>query len=152
MMKLIPRSSQGTSLINRMQNEMEDVFQRFFGPLAEAEFAPVTRWSPSVDVEETDKNILVKADLPGVDPKDIEITLQNGELTLRGEKKEQREEKGKNFCRCERFSGSFLRTIPLPADADESNVTATTSKGVITVTIPKKPGTQSKKITVQNKD
>jgi HSP20 family protein len=96
--------------------------------------------------------MLVKADLPGVDPKDIEITLQNGDLLLRGEKKEQRDEKGKNFCRCERFCGSFSRTIPLPADADESGVTATSSKGVITVTIPKKPGDQTKKIPVHAKD
>lgn len=146
MSKLMRRVGNGHTLINRMQDEMEDMFHRLFDPAAGAE------WAPCVDVEETDAAILVKADLPGVDAKDVEVTVQNGSLILRGEKKEEKEEKGKNFHRVERFSGSFYRSVPLPAEADTGGVTAASAKGVVTVTIPKKPGAQAKRIPVQPKD
>lgn len=146
MSKLIRRAGNGATFINRMQDEMEEVFHRLFEPAAGVE------WAPSVDVEETDAAILVKADLPGVDAQDVEVTVQNGTLTLRGVKKEEKEEKGKNFHRVERFSGSFYRSVPLPAEADTAGVTATSAKGVVTVTIPKKPGAQAKRIPVQAKE
>lgn len=146
MSKLLRRTGNGHTFINRMQDEMEDMFHRLFEPAAGS------AWSPSVDVEETAAAILVKADLPGVDAKDVELTVQNGSLILRGEKKEEREEKGKNYHRVERFTGSFYRTVPLPAEADVNGVQATSAKGVVTVTIPKKPGAQAKRIPVQAKD
>lgn len=150
MSKLMRRNGNGAALINRMQDEVEDMFRRLFGPAAEAETG-VAGWTPSVDVRETDQALVVKADLPGVDPKDVEVTVQNGVLTVRGEKKEEKEEKGTNYHRVERFAGSFFRTIPLPAEADEAAVTAATEKGVLTVTIPKKPGAVAKKIPIQAK-
>ena len=142
MSKLLRRNGNGPTLINRMQDEMEGMFHRLFEPAAGAE------WTPFVDVEETDAAILVKADLPGVDAKDVEVTVQNGSLVLRGEKKEEKEEKGKNYHRVERFSGSFFRSVPLPAEADVGAVKATSAKGVVTVTIPKKPGAQAKRVPV----
>jgi HSP20 family protein len=151
MSKLMRRNGNGTALINRMQDEMEDMFNRMFVPFAEPT-AGAVGWAPSVDIEETGKEIVVKADLPGVDAKDVEVTIQNGSLILRGEKKEQREEKGTNYHRVERFDGVFYRAIPLPAETDATTVTATSSKGVVTVTIPKKPSAQAKRILVQSKD
>jgi HSP20 family protein len=145
MSKLLRRAGNGATFINRMQDEVEDMFHRLFEPAAGS---AGSAWSPSVDVEETDAAILVKADLPGVDAKDVELTVQNGSLVLRGEKKEEREEKGKNYHRVERFSGTFYRTVPLPAEADVGGVTATSAKGVVTVTIPKKPGAQAKRVPV----
>lgn len=141
----------GSALINRIQDEFEDAVQRLYGSFAEPTSATAI-WAPNIDVEETDAAVLVKADLPGVDAKDVEVTVQNGAVVLRGQKNESREEKGTNYARVERFSGSFYRSIPLPAEADESRVSATSSKGVVTVTIPKKPGTPSKRIPVQSKD
>ena len=151
MSKLMRRGGNGTALINRMQDEMEDMFHRLFGPITEASAGPVG-WCPSVDVEEKDTAVVVKVDLPGVDAKDVDVTIQNGSLVLRGEKKEEREEKGTNYHRVERFDGVFYRAIPLPAETDATNVTATSAKGVVTVTIPKKPSAQAKRIPVQSKD
>jgi HSP20 family protein len=151
MKALMPWRAAGSNLFDRMRDEMDDMFRRTFGPVAEVNGDKFT-WAPSVDVEETDKEIFVKADLPGVDPKDIDITIRDGVLFLRGEKKFEKEEKEKNYHRIERFGGTFYRSIPLPVGANESNVTATTCKGVVTIAIPKKPEVQPKKVTVQAKD
>lgn len=135
-------------LMEEARREFDDMFRRYFGVQLEGSNGKST-WTPHVDVSETDRAVVVKADLPGVDAKDVEVTVEDGVLTLKGEKKEEREEKQKNFHRIERFAGSFFRSIRLPAGADENHVTATTAKGVITITIPKKPGAQPKKIAVK---
>jgi HSP20 family protein len=106
-------------------------------------------WAPRVDVEETEKEILVKADLPGVDAKNIDISVTNDVLALRGEKKEQHEEKKKNYHRIERFQGEFYREISLPPGADPDKIVATSGKGVVTITIPKRPGVLPRKIAVK---
>lgn len=123
---------------------------RFFGE-ENGNGQAMKTWSPQVDVEETEKEILVKADLPGVDPRAIEISVENGMLTVRGEKKEEKEEKKKNYHRVERFTGTFYRQIAMPSGADADKVTATSVNGVITITIPKKPEAQPKRITVTPK-
>jgi HSP20 family protein len=128
--------------------EMEDWTRRLFGePLEEALYTPA--WMPRVDVEETEKEVVVKADLPGVEPKEVEVSVLEGNLILRGEKKEEKEEKGKNFHRVERFRGTFYRELPLPAGVDPDKVAAAYAKGVVTVTIPKKPAAVPKKIAVK---
>lgn len=151
MKSLIPWS-RTTSLMNPFRQEMEDVFQRFFGPLSTNGGEYAIGWLPRVDVEESEKEIVVKADLPGVDPKDIEISVLDGSLILKGEKKSEKEEKKKNFHRVERFVGQFYREIPLPPGADAERIAATSAKGVVSVTIPKKAEAQPKKIAVQAKD
>lgn len=140
----------GTSLFDRMRDEMDEAFRRVMGPITES--AMEQSWTPTVDVEETDKAVIVKADIPGVDPKDIDVSIQNGALTIRGERKEEKEDKNKNYHRIERFTGSFYRMIPLPSGADENAITASSAKGVLTIQIPKKPEAKSKKIAVQPKD
>jgi HSP20 family protein len=128
--------------------EMDDWTRRLFGlPLEEAAFTPA--WEPRVDVEETEKEVVVKADLPGLEPKEVDISVLDGSLILRGERKEEKEEKGKNFHRVERFSGMFYRELPLPAGVDPDKVSAVCNKGVVTVTIPKKAAAQPKKIAVK---
>jgi HSP20 family protein len=142
----------GFGLLEPFRKEMEGVMERFFGEEAgNGMMAAARAWAPRVDVEETDKEILVKADLPGVDPKAIEVSVENGILTVRGEKKEEKEEKKKNYHRIERFAGSFYRAIPLPPGTDAEKVAATSANGVVTITIPKKPEAQAKKITVTPK-
>jgi HSP20 family protein len=140
-----------TNFLQPFRQEMDELFQRFFGPEHDAGGTALA-WSPRVDVEETEKEFVVKADLPGVDPKDVEISLADGALVLKGEKKEAKEEKKKNYHRVERFIGQFYREIPLPAGADADKVAATSAKGVITVTVPKKPDAQPKKIAVKAAD
>jgi HSP20 family protein len=136
-------------LLESFRREMDDLMSRFFGEEGNGE--ALTTWAPRVDVEETEKEILVKADLPGVDPKNVEIAIENGVLTIRGERKEEREEKKKNYHRVERFMGTFYRAIPLPPGVDADKVTATSSQGVVTITVPKKPEAQPKKIVVTPK-
>jgi len=128
------------------RKEMDEMMERFF-PEGE-NGAALRQWAPRVDVEESDKEIVVKADLPGVDPKNVEIAVENGILTIRGEKKEEKDEKKKNYHRVERFVGSFYRAFPLPSTADADKVSATSANGVVTIAIPKKPEAQAKKITV----
>jgi HSP20 family protein len=142
----------GFGMLDPFRREMEGLMEKFFGDEAgNGMLAAAKSWAPRVDVEETDKEILVKADLPGVDPKAVEISVENGTLVVRGEKKEEKEEKKKNYHRVERFAGSFYRAIPLPPGTDADKMTATSTNGVVTITIPKKPEAQPKKITVTPK-
>ncbi len=146
----LKRSGNGSTLVHRLRDEMDDMVARLFGPMDEA-VGVRAEWMPRVDVEETDKAVVVTADLPGVEAKDIEVSVDNNELVLRGEKKEEKEERGKNFHRVERFSGSFYRAVSLPPGCDENGVTATSAKGVVTITIPKRPEAKAKKIAVEAK-
>jgi HSP20 family protein len=139
-------------MLEPFRRQVEEVMERFFGEEpGNGKSHSMKTWSPRIDMEETDKEILVRADLPGVDPNGIEISVENGVLTIRGEKKDELEEKGKNFHRIERFTGSFFRAITLPPGTDAEKVSATSANGVVTVTIPKKAEAQPKRITVTPK-
>lgn len=124
-----------------LQREMNRLFDEFLNgfdlaPLGEAP-GRISTFSPSVDVQETDKDVKVSAELPGIDEKDIEVSLDDNVLTLKGEKKEEHEEKDKTSYRVERSYGSFHRSILLPPEIDAENVKAKFKKGVLTVTLPK---------------
>jgi HSP20 family protein len=148
---LTPRFRKNGGPLESFRHEMDDWTRRFFGtPLFENAIPQV--WIPSVDIAETDKEVVLKADLPGVDPKDMDISVADGSLILRGHKKEGYEEKGKEFRRIERFEGEFYRELPLPAGVDPDKVIATYSKGVVTVTLPKKPAAQTKKVAIKPLD
>lgn len=151
MKSLIPWS-RSTSFMEPFRQEMDEMFQRFFPPLATNGGDAAQAWAPRVDVEETEKEVIVKADLPGVDPKDIDISVVDGSLVLKGEKRQEKEEKKKNYHRVERFFGQFYREIPLPAGTDADKIVASSTKGVIVVTIPKKAEAQPKKIVVKAQD
>ena len=132
------------------RNEMADLFDRFLNDES-ANGQAMKPWAPQVDVEETEKEFLVKADLPGVDPKDVDIQVADNFLTVRGTKEEKKEEKRKNYHRTERFVGRFYRSIALPAGVDADKVAATCDNGTVTITITKKLEAQPKKIAVQPK-
>lgn len=140
----------GVHLFDSFRNEMEDMFEKFFGEEG-TNGQSLKAWAPRVDVEETEKEILVKADLPGVDPKDVDVQVVDNILTVRGGKEEKKEEKKKNYHRTERYVGQFFRSIALPAGADTDKVSATSVNGTVTITIPKRPDAQPKKITVAPK-
>jgi len=94
-------------------------------------------WSPAVDVYEDDKSIVLKADLPDMDEKALDIQVEDGMLTIKGERKFEKESKEKNFHRVERSYGSFSRSFALPEDVEQDKISATYQKGVLEVTVPK---------------
>lgn len=109
--------------------------------------------APAVDVVEKDGSYEITAELPGMDEKNIEVKLSDEILTIRGEKKEEKEEKDKNYYMSERRYGSFQRSFQLPAGVDQTKIAASFQKGVLTVTLPKSPEAQKqeKKIEVKTK-
>jgi HSP20 family protein len=111
---------------------------------------PASRpWSPAVDIYETENELVLKADVPDVDPKNVGIQVENGTLTLKGERKFEHEKNGKGFHRIERSYGSFVRAFSLPDSVDAENVKADYKNGVLTVTIPKKEVAKPRTINVQ---
>jgi HSP20 family protein len=100
--------------------------------------------APRVDVSETDTELKIEAELPGIDEKDVEVVLSDGRLTIKGEKKQEKEEKKKDYHLLERSYGSFARSIALPFEADPDQVKASFAKGVLTVTVPKPPEVKAK--------
>ena len=151
---LVPRNRVGMGLMDRFREEMADLFDRFFEdpfpPLAGA--AVAKPWMPLVDVTETEKELVVTADLPGVAAKDVSVTVKDGALVLEGERKAEFEEKGKEFHRVERYAGKFYRTVALPPAVDPDRIAAEAANGVITVRIPKKPGAVPRKIAILPKE
>lgn len=119
-----------------LRKEMERLFDRFFEP---SEMPTLGDWSPTVDVSEDKDTITVKAELPGVEQKDIAVSLQDGMLSIKGEKRAEREEKDKRYHRVERSYGAFYRSIQLPSAVDTGKVAATFKDGVVTITLPKAP-------------
>lgn len=148
MRSLIPWRRRHEVALQALWPEMESLFHRFF---SEPEEGPGEgrSWAPRVDVEETDKELIIKADLPGVEPKDVDVSVSDGTLVLRGEKKETHETKKKDYRCVERYVGKFYREIPLPEGVDRDKIAASSAKGVVTVTIPKKPEVQPRKISVK---
>ena len=107
------------------------------------------RWCPAVDVSENEKELLVSADLPGIDSKDVEITVKENVLTLTGERKSGKEEKDGTYHRVERAYGSFTRSFVLPSTVDESKVNAEYKDGVLRIHLPKREEVQPRKIDVK---
>ena len=111
-----------------------DVFSRTFGKGT----LGASSWTPAVDIYETDQNVVLKAELPGVDPKDVEIRVEDGSLYLKGERKLESDVKEEGYRRIERQYGSFTRSFPLPATVNSEKATAEYKSGVLTLTLPKR--------------
>ena len=132
------------------RREMNRLFGEFFGDFPLAERGRCPAWAPAafvprVDVSETDKEVKVSAELPGMDEKDISVELQDDVLTLRGEKKTEQEEQGENWFRREQSRGSFRRSVELPAGVDASKAVAKFAKGVLTFVAPKRAEERTKR-------
>lgn len=126
--------------INRVFDDFWSRFDRSIG----ASSGILSTAGPRTDVSETDDAVEVSVELPGIDEKDIDISLNNDVLTIRGEKKAEREEKKKGYYLSERSYGSFHRSIPLPPGVDSEKADAQFKKGVLTVSLPKTPEAQEK--------
>ncbi len=106
-------------------------------------------WVPAVDIAENDEHFLIEADVPGVDPKDIEVSMDNGVLSIKGERKSEVKEEKEGYTRVERSHGSFYRRFSLPESADPENISAKSNKGVLQITVGKKEIAKPKKISVK---
>jgi HSP20 family protein len=134
--------------IERLRNEMDRLYDRFFDWRPLRRIGEAGEW-PSVDVSETEKEILVKADVPGMEAKDIHVSIDGNVLTLQGERKQEKEQKGKNFHRVERSYGSFSRSINLPAVVAPQKAKASYKRGILKITLPKTQKGSAKKIEVK---
>lgn len=139
-----------------VRREMDRVFDDFFGggfgltPFRSGFMESFGDFSPRVDVTENEKEVRITAELPGLEEKDIDVSLSNDVLTISGEKKAEREDKGDNYYRMERSYGSFHRSIPLPTEVDTDHCDATFKNGVLQITLPKVHLKESaKKITIK---
>jgi HSP20 family protein len=130
-----------------LQNEIDRLFEDFtrgWPTLARA-----TELVPSMDVTESDREIEITVELPGLEEKDVQVNVADNVLTVKGEKKAEKEEKSKNYRRYERSYGSFSRTLELPDGVDASAIKASLANGVLKVTVPKPAPAQVKKIEVK---
>ena len=141
-------------VVNRLHQTLDQVFNNHFGSndatfsSPEASSSPSVSWVPRVDIHEEKDRFVVLADVPGVDPKDIDITAENGVLTVRGERKVEKRETENGYERIERVAGTFLRRFTLPEGANTEQIKAKQTNGVLEVTIPKTPAVQPRRISV----
>jgi HSP20 family protein len=135
--------------MERLRNEMDRLYERFFDWRPLRRFGEAGEWMPSVDISETEKEIIVKAEVPGMESKDIHVSIDGNVLTLRGERKHEKEEKGENFHRVERSYGNFSRSIRLPADVAQDKAKASYKRGILKITMPKTQKESVKKIQVK---
>lgn len=132
------------------RSEMDRIFDRFLGGnWSPGRMGGMGDWLPSVDVSETDKEITVRAEVPGLDPDDLDVSVTGNVLTFSGEKKESSEKKGENYSYTERRFGSFRRSITLPAAVDAGKVSAKHRNGVVTIVLPKLESERPKRIPVK---
>jgi HSP20 family protein len=136
-------SAFGSDPFSAMRREMDRLFDEFRG-VRGGPYETEMGFAPAIDVKQTDKGIEVTAELPGIQEKNVEVSLADNTLTIRGEKKEEKEQTGEGRVINERSFGSFARAIPLPAEVDEDKVTAQFRNGVLTVTLPLAPDTERK--------
>jgi len=133
------------------QREFDRLFREAFSPFfGEGELSTRT-WAPPVDIYETGDNIVLKAELPGVDPKDVEVRVEDNRLYLKGERKFEKEVKEENYHRVERSYGSFARSFALPNSIDSEKVAAEYKDAVLTLTLPKREEAKPKTIKIDVK-
>ena len=133
-----------------LQDEIKQVFEKFFGDAENDQSNVVTsQWVPRVDIKEENERFVIFADIPGVDPQDIEIHMDKGILTIKGERKVETRTEGQRFSRMERAHGLFHRRFALPDSANADGIAASGRNGVLEITIPKRPEQTPRRIQVQ---
>jgi HSP20 family protein len=138
-----------------LRSEMDRLFDTFLRePLGAIDWPLVGqgRWSPTIDVAETDEEVTVRAELPGMDPQDLDVSISGNQLVVSGEKKESSEDKGKDYYHSESRYGSFRRAVRLPEGIDAEHVDAQYAHGVLTLHLKKTPSAVPKRIEVKVKD
>lgn len=136
-----------TKTLSRLRKDMDDLWGRFFGDTGFHVFSE-TVWAPALDVKETKENIVVTAEIPGLGAKDIEVSISGDLLTIKGEKKQEKEEKEESYHLIERRYGSFSRSVRLTNEVDAKNIKASHKEGVLTISLPKSEKAKEKQIKI----
>lgn len=136
--------------IEKARSEMDRLWDTFlFGRPQEIEFQEKEEWQPAIDVTETKKEIIVRVEIPGMNPEEIDITLSGRTLTTKGEKKQGEKEKEENYHVIERSIGSFTRSITLSKEVESDKISASYKDGVLKVTLPKSNDAKKKQIKIK---
>ena len=135
--------------LERMKSEMDRVWDSFFATKPAVKTGESGEWYPSLDITETKNDILVKAEIAGMDPKDIDISLNNDILTIKGEKKQEKEEKEENYHLVERSYGKFVRSVKLPGEVKSDKINASYKNGVLNITLPKSEEAKKKEVKIK---
>lgn len=138
----------------RLRDEMDRMFDRFlsepFGAgLIEPKALRTEGWLPPLDIVDAENEVTIRAEIPGIPVKDLDIAVSGTTLTLQGKKEEMQEKKGENFYRCERRFGSFRRDVELPETIDPDRITAESDNGIVTIHVAKKPGAKPRHVEVK---
>ncbi|NWG02451.1 MAG: Hsp20/alpha crystallin family protein [Syntrophaceae bacterium] len=134
---------------DQMKREMDRLWDSFFERGMRRRTEEAGEWYPSLDVAETKNDIVIKAEVPGMEPKDIDISLSDGILTVKGEKKREREEKEEDYHLIERSYGSFARSVQLPKGIQSDKINASYKNGVLKVVLPKSEEAKKKEIKIK---
>ena len=150
MFDILPWKRNKNSHAKELSRDFNDVYDRFF----ESDFIPSSylfgegKWGPKLDISEGRKDITVKAEIPGIEAKDLDISIDGRSLSIRGEKKQEQTEKEETYFRVERSYGYFNRTIELPAEVDPNKVDASYKKGILKINLRKMKSAETKRIKV----
>lgn len=136
------------NLFDQLQNEMNRL-QGFPAKTEDSGDVVTSDWAPAVDIKEEENQFLLVADIPGVDPKDIEVHMENGILTIKGERESEKKTEREGYKRIERQHGVFYRRFTMPEGVDPEGIDANSNNGVLTVTIPKQEAAQPRRISVK---
>lgn len=133
-----------------LQGDLKQAFNQFFATVDENDQSSVVtaQWTPRVDIKEEATRFVILADIPGVEPRDIEIHMEKGVLSIKGERGEDAKQEGEKFTRIERSRGLFHRRFALPDSADADGITASGKHGVLEIVIPKKAETTPRRIAI----
>ena len=145
MFELVPWER--TKTLSKLRKEMDDLWGRFFGDAGFPIFSEAA-WAPALDVKETKENIVVTAEIPGLNAKEVEVTISGDLLTIKGEKKQEKEEKDESYHLIERRYGSFSRSIRLTTDVDPKNIKASHKEGILTIILPKSEKAKEKQVEI----
>jgi HSP20 family protein len=133
--------------LTMLRRDMDRLWDRFIGD----DWLPIRErngWAPSLDISETKNNLIVKTEIAGVDPKEVNISVSGDVLSIKGEKKEEKEEKDENYHLMESSYGSFSRTVRLPVEVEQDKIKASCKNGVLKITLPKSTKSKAKEIKI----
>ena len=138
------------NVLQQLQREMNSLFDNRLPAEGENGNVATSDWAPAVDIKEEDDRFLVLADIPGVDPEDIEVNMENGILSIKGERKSEHMEEKEGYKRVERAYGAFHRRFTLPESADPEGIKAKSRHGSLEIVIPKREAVQPRRISVES--